>query len=217
ATGYVDRFLHLFPNLVTLKADRRGGENTSFTESVSKAFNPMPTAWFQSINALGIFVIAPIFAWMWIWLDRRGWQPSIPLKMFLGLVMMSLSVALMIEAARHESQSYSVTFDRKKLPAAITVNADGALGFVDDDGQAGRLILRDAELFDTGVLADTERDRIVGATVPADFRKALKELEKAAKDLKKGDQAEVKLGREPPGFDMRYAGLKKSEVRYDPK
>src|SRR5262249_49365120 len=33
--------------------------------------------------------------------------------------------------------------------------------------------------------------------------------------LKRGEKAEVVLSAEPPGFDLRYAGLKKSEVTYD--
>ncbi len=35
-------------------------------------------AWFQSINALFIFTIAPVVASIWVWLGRRGKDPSTP-------------------------------------------------------------------------------------------------------------------------------------------
>src|SRR5438067_12371193 len=50
---------------------------TPWAQWLQKSLNPVPTAWFQSINALAIFVFAPLFAWLWLYLDRRGWQPSI--------------------------------------------------------------------------------------------------------------------------------------------
>src|SRR5262249_51117854 len=57
--------------------------------------NPVPTAWFQSINALAIFVLAPVFTWLWMKIDL-----SIPFKMVLGLVLLAAGFFLMIEAAR---------------------------------------------------------------------------------------------------------------------
>ena len=93
------------------KPDRAGASGCA------TSFNPVPTAWFQSINALAIFVLAPLFAWLWVWLDRAGWQPSIPMKMFLGLVLMSASVAVMIAAAKQEDQATDGRRSRGKLPA----------------------------------------------------------------------------------------------------
>ena len=91
--------------MVTLKKPAGDeGPEQSWREWLLSSFNPMATAWFQSINALAIFLIAPIFAWLWIYLDRRGYQPSIPMKMVLGLLFMSASMAIMLGAAKEENR-----------------------------------------------------------------------------------------------------------------
>lgn len=45
----------------------------------------VPTPVFQSLNAGFIFLFAPIIAWLWIWLGRRGWEPSTPVKFAIGV------------------------------------------------------------------------------------------------------------------------------------
>ncbi len=45
----------------------------------------MPASWFQSINPLGIIILAPIFSSIWIGLAKKGKEPSSPLKMAIGL------------------------------------------------------------------------------------------------------------------------------------
>ena len=45
----------------------------------------VPTPVFQSLNAGFIFIFAPIVAWLWIWLGRRGWEPSTPVKFAIGV------------------------------------------------------------------------------------------------------------------------------------
>ncbi len=57
-----------------------------------------PSAWFQSLNAIFVVLLAPVFAWLWIRLGDR--QPSSPTKFALGLGCLGLSFALMIPAAR---------------------------------------------------------------------------------------------------------------------
>ena len=57
-----------------------------------------PSSYFQSVNAIFIVAVAPIFAWLWIWLGHR--QPSTPFKFALGLGFMGLSFALMIPASQ---------------------------------------------------------------------------------------------------------------------
>ena len=45
----------------------------------------VPTPVFQSLNAGFIFIFAPMVAWLWIWLAKRGWEPSTPVKFALGV------------------------------------------------------------------------------------------------------------------------------------
>jgi POT family proton-dependent oligopeptide transporter len=68
----------------------------------------------------------------------------------------------------------------------------------------------------TGVLADTERDRIVRDTAPESFVKAVKELQTKSQEAA-GDHftVSVKLDPVPPGFDMNYVPLDPSKLRYD--
>src|SRR5262249_10277762 len=135
--------------------------------------NPVPTAWFQSINALAIFVLAPVFAYLW-----TKWNPSIPSKMAAGVLLMGSAFALMIGAARQEDRPSRAAKPVDRLPAGVE-EVDGKLRPTPEEGKepehfyhAGRLTL-DPEtkvLHLRGVLADTERDRIVRDTAPKDFR-----------------------------------------------
>jgi POT family proton-dependent oligopeptide transporter len=185
------------------------------------SLNPVSTASFQSINALAIFVLAPLFAWLWVALDRRGVQPSIPMKMFLGLVMMTASVAVMIGAASRENGSCAVVL-KGEWPRGLEVEGANQVGSKNKAGawesyQAGRLTYDKAtKTFHLqGVLADNEAERMIEATAPESFRDKVEELRKKSADM--GDSAksvEVKLDEVPPGFDLRWAGLKPSAVEY---
>ena len=57
-----------------------------------------PTAWFQSVSALAVIVLAPIVAWLWVWLARRKLNPSIPRKFGLGLMFNALAFLLLMFA-----------------------------------------------------------------------------------------------------------------------
>jgi len=48
----------------------------------------MPASWFQSINPLGIILLAPLFSSLWVSLGRRGAEPPSPLKMAIGLALL---------------------------------------------------------------------------------------------------------------------------------
>jgi dipeptide/tripeptide permease len=184
-------------------------------------WNPVATEWFQSINALAIFLLAPLFAWMWTALDRRGLNPSVPGKMAIGLLFMGLSFAVMIVAAQRENGPTEVAF-HGDLPPQLSLSPTNQLCGEEDHErktyQAGRLTFDPAEhkLHMRGVLADTERDRIVRDTAPESFVKKVKELQQQSQALTKGSRpVSVALDPAPPGFDLRYAGLAESKVRYD--
>ena len=56
-----------------------------------------PASWLQSVNALFIIILAPVFAWLWIRMGRK--EPSSPGKFAFGLLFLSLGFALLIPAA----------------------------------------------------------------------------------------------------------------------
>lgn len=56
-----------------------------------------PASWFQWVPALFVIMQAPIFAWLWVRLNKR--QPSSPAKFSLGLLFVGLGFVLMMFAA----------------------------------------------------------------------------------------------------------------------
>ncbi|MCL7956782.1 MAG: peptide MFS transporter [marine benthic group bacterium] len=58
-----------------------------------------PTTWLQSVNPLFIISMAPVFAWLWVWLGSR--DPSIPVKFGLGLVLLGMGFFVVAWAATY--------------------------------------------------------------------------------------------------------------------
>jgi len=54
----------------------------------------VPASVFQSINAIYIVLLAPLFAGLWTWLGRKGMEPSTPVKF--GLAMMQLGLGFLV-------------------------------------------------------------------------------------------------------------------------
>ncbi len=59
----------------------------------------IPTAWFQSLNSLFIFMFAPFFAWLWIALAKRHLNPAAPAKFAIGVILMGSGFLVMAAAA----------------------------------------------------------------------------------------------------------------------
>ena len=66
-----------------------------------------PSSWFQSLNALFIIVLAPVFAWMWVKLGSG--QPASPTKFGIGLIGVALGFILLIPAAQIASSGGMVS------------------------------------------------------------------------------------------------------------
>ncbi|MBW3542151.1 MAG: peptide MFS transporter [Planctomycetes bacterium] len=58
-----------------------------------------PASWYQSVNPFAILLFAPVFSWLWVWLDRRGANPSTPLKFAIGLYLLGLAFLAMVVGA----------------------------------------------------------------------------------------------------------------------
>ncbi|MFC3052486.1 peptide MFS transporter [Kordiimonas pumila] len=48
----------------------------------------------QTMNPLFIIVFAPIFAWAWLWLSKRGWEPSTPAKFAIAMFLVGIGYIL---------------------------------------------------------------------------------------------------------------------------
>lgn len=184
-------------------------------------FDPVPTAWFQSINALAIFIMAPLFAWLWLRMDL-----SVPIKMTLGIFSMSLSFVVMIGAAYVENVPLSTDFKGNQLPSSITIGKEGEL-LLNEAGskevypiQGGRLSYDPIKKQFTirGVLADVERDRVARSSAPSELALALEDISKELskqKNINNRSPIEFKLPPSVVGFDIRYAGLPETVVKFN--
>ena len=59
----------------------------------------MKASMFQSINAFFIFALAPLFGLLWVWLSKKGWEPSTPMKFALCLFQVGLGFLVMVYGA----------------------------------------------------------------------------------------------------------------------
>jgi POT family proton-dependent oligopeptide transporter len=59
----------------------------------------VPASLFQSINPIYIILLAPLFAWLWTALGKRGLEPSTPAKFGFGLVQLGAGFLVLVAGA----------------------------------------------------------------------------------------------------------------------
>ncbi len=59
----------------------------------------VPTTWIQAVNSLFVILLAPVFAWLWVALGKRGHDLSSPAKFTVGLLFAAVAFLLMVFAA----------------------------------------------------------------------------------------------------------------------
>ncbi len=80
---------------MTLFADRYTDAHIAGPNSWS-----MPTTWFQSVNPAIIFLFAPVFSLLWTALGKRRMNPSQPVKIGLGLILLGVGFVVLVLGAR---------------------------------------------------------------------------------------------------------------------
>ncbi|MGE5755590.1 MAG: peptide MFS transporter [Planctomycetaceae bacterium] len=81
--------------------EQAGGTLTLFADQktdrvvLGKAF---PASWYQSVNPMLIFLLAPLFSMLWTALDRTRFRLTSTAKMGVGLLLLGLGFVLMAEA-----------------------------------------------------------------------------------------------------------------------
>ncbi len=207
-------------------------------EPVTPDASATPDAWWkfamtsgqtQSFNPFFIITLAPIAAFFWLWLDRRGRQPSTPAKMALGVTGVALAFTVMLPAAVRESGPSATRL--AALPSGIQVDERGLVFTVDKTGgekaprtyyglKRLRYDTKARELQLHGVLPDNDRLRLLAETAPSDFKELVDSLVKQsvekAKAAKRGQPWELTkvLASPPPGLKIVGDDLLKV-IRYD--
>ncbi|MGH7434775.1 MAG: peptide MFS transporter [Polyangiaceae bacterium] len=164
-----------------------------------------PPEWWQSVNAVLIVVLAPLFALGWTWLGERGKEPSTPAKMFAAMVLMTLSFVAMVGAARSEEATENEVF-LASLPAGIPARpaADGRL--LVGDADAGRLSFDPAahRLRVRGALPGYVVSRALIAAAPPPFVSWVEGLERATRSARVDAPVAIASVPAPPGFDLPF-------------
>ncbi|MCP9221940.1 peptide MFS transporter [Erythrobacter sp. LQ02-29] len=78
--------------------EQAGGSVNLFTDRYVDR-QGVPTSLFQSINPIYIILLGPVFAALWQWLGKRGWEPATPAKMGLGIMQMGLAFVVLVLGA----------------------------------------------------------------------------------------------------------------------
>ena len=84
--------------------EQAGGSMNLFTDRYVDR-GGVPTTFFQSVNAIYIVLLGPIFAIMWQWMARTGIEPSTPAKMGLGIAQMGLAFIVTVWGAENFSNA----------------------------------------------------------------------------------------------------------------
>ena len=203
-----------------------------------------PAEAFQSVNAILIVVFAPIFSIMWLWMARKGREPRTPVKMFIALVFMALSFAVMIFGAIDENKSRTEVTFTGALPKRIVLGGDGKeagdgkevfgcakkqdectaenAGKRFDGGRLTAVAQADGtvKLSARGVLPRYVVNDVLKTAAPKDFVKAVEDLDDATKVANAGNP--VRLSQFPPGWkftipekDAKEAGIAWDETRHE--
>src|SRR5581483_12441094 len=59
----------------------------------------MPPERFQVFEPLGVILLSPVLVAAWVWLQKRNREPSTPVKMLLGVVLIAFAFSMLAYAA----------------------------------------------------------------------------------------------------------------------
>ncbi len=99
---FVVIILILFSVMFWAFFEQAGSSLTLFTElNINRWVGnwQIPTPLFQSVNAFFIILLGPVFASMWIKLNKIGKEPSTPLKFAIGLIFIGLGFGSLVWGA----------------------------------------------------------------------------------------------------------------------
>ena len=78
--------------------EQAGGSLNLFTDRFVDR-QGVPASLFQSINAIFIILMGPVFAALWVWMAKRNIEPSTPFKFGLGIIQVGLGFLVFVWGA----------------------------------------------------------------------------------------------------------------------
>lgn len=75
----------------------------------------IPASWFQSVNPLFIVLLGPVFTMLWGFLGKKGKEPSIAVKMSMGMLLLGLGFFLMVGAVFERGGDSAPDFAKANL------------------------------------------------------------------------------------------------------
>ncbi|MFC5636544.1 oligopeptide:H+ symporter [Streptomyces bullii] len=161
-----------------------------------------PVSWYQSVNPVLIMALAPVFAWFWLALNRRGKEPSTVVKFASGLVLVGASfflflAPLSIAEGGHKAAALwlvaiyftqtvgelllspvGLSVTTKMAPAKYASQMMGVwfLAVTAGDATTGLLSIAGVDLNKTGIVALEATLAVVAGSAVWMYRKKVKEL-----------------------------------------
>lgn len=82
------------------KTDRTlGGLFGGPSDEGTSAGAGFPATWYQAVNPLMVITFAPVFAILWMWLDKSKLHPSTPMKFACGQFLLGMAFLIMVAGA----------------------------------------------------------------------------------------------------------------------
>jgi len=166
-----------------------------------------PAGWFQSVNAIFIVMLAPVFTALWAFLAKRNAEPSTPAKMLASMVLMALSFFAMVGGAAAENSTVS-RVELSALPQGVALDKVAA-GRMAYDAEKHELTVR-------GVLPTYAMSEALAPTVPPAYLESIKALEAGASNSSERYPYTEALAERPAGYKVAFGeDEKKIVVSYD--
>ncbi|MEO9806145.1 MAG: peptide MFS transporter [Reichenbachiella sp.] len=94
----------------------KGIDTIGFAGEVAESVSGLPVIWevtavqTGSLNAMFIFLLAPLFAWLWTFLSKNKMEPGTPLKFGLGILQAGLGFGALVLGATMPDASGKVAY-----------------------------------------------------------------------------------------------------------
>lgn len=92
-------FLFVFVTVFWLAFEQAGGLMNIYADRYTDRViggTEVPAGYFQSLNPLFILLFAPVFSFLWMWLNKKDKSPDAPIKVFTGLILTSIGFVFLI-------------------------------------------------------------------------------------------------------------------------